>query len=506
MRTLAAIRSEAPFHERLVAFWSNHFTVSVKRPVPRGIAGAFEREAIRPHVTGRFADMLLAVSRHPAMLLYLDNAQSFGPNSPAGRLARQGPEREPGAGDPRAPHPGGRRRLHPGRRAQPGQDPDRLEPGAPGQGRRSRWLQVPPPGPRAGRQDAARAALPGGGRGRGRGGAGRSGAASGDGAARRLQARAGTSLPTIRPAAAVDRLARVFREQRRRPARRRPGPGPARGALAGASAPSSSAAGPRRVDLAGDRIRGGDEERLVPALRLLGQTPWTAPSPAGWPEPREDWAAPDAVLKRIEFATARRPEGRRLGWTRATCPGRSSAPVAQRRPETDDRAGAVARRRPDAAAWPAPSSRGDDHDQPTPDCKAWRAVAAAAALGRAPLGLARLPGERRLVVVILRGGLDGLAAVPPIGDPGLRRARGERSPLPGPGGGRPARPRRPLRPAPGPEGRCRHSTATGELLASIPRRHPTRSARTSTPRTSLRTVPRGPAARATAGSTARSGP
>jgi uncharacterized protein (DUF1800 family) len=82
---LAAVRSESPFRERLVAFWSNHFTVSVRKPGVAGIAGAFEREAIRPHVTGRFADMPLAVAQHPAMLLYLDNAQSIGPKSRAGR-------------------------------------------------------------------------------------------------------------------------------------------------------------------------------------------------------------------------------------------------------------------------------------------------------------------------------------------------------------------------------------------------------------------------------------
>ena len=48
------------------------------------MAGGYEREAIRPHVLGRFADMLLAVEGHPAMLVYLDNAQSVGPNSVAG--------------------------------------------------------------------------------------------------------------------------------------------------------------------------------------------------------------------------------------------------------------------------------------------------------------------------------------------------------------------------------------------------------------------------------------
>jgi uncharacterized protein (DUF1800 family) len=86
-RTLAASASEAPFRERLVQFWSNHFTVSIQRGVVVPVAMGFENEAIRPHVMGRFRDMLRAVAQHPAMLIYLDNAQSIGPNSKAG-LAR----------------------------------------------------------------------------------------------------------------------------------------------------------------------------------------------------------------------------------------------------------------------------------------------------------------------------------------------------------------------------------------------------------------------------------
>jgi uncharacterized protein (DUF1800 family) len=70
--------------ERLTWFWSNHFCVSVAKNGVRPLAGAYEREAIRPHILGRFADMLLAVETHPAMLIYLDNARSIGPNSPAG--------------------------------------------------------------------------------------------------------------------------------------------------------------------------------------------------------------------------------------------------------------------------------------------------------------------------------------------------------------------------------------------------------------------------------------
>ena len=77
----AAINAEIGLVERLVWFWSNHFCVNANATV---MAGGYEREAIRPYVLGRFADMLLAAEGHPAMLLYLDNAQSIGPESVAG--------------------------------------------------------------------------------------------------------------------------------------------------------------------------------------------------------------------------------------------------------------------------------------------------------------------------------------------------------------------------------------------------------------------------------------
>jgi uncharacterized protein (DUF1800 family) len=76
-----ALNAEIGFVERLVWFWSNHFCVNADGTV---MAGAYEREAIRPHVLGRFVDMLLAAEGHPAMLVYLDNVQSMGPGSVAG--------------------------------------------------------------------------------------------------------------------------------------------------------------------------------------------------------------------------------------------------------------------------------------------------------------------------------------------------------------------------------------------------------------------------------------
>jgi uncharacterized protein (DUF1800 family) len=81
-RIEAAVAAEIGFVERLVWFWSNHFCISTDKIL--SMAGAYEREAIRPHVLGRFVDMLTAVETHPAMLFYLDNGLSIGPNSIAG--------------------------------------------------------------------------------------------------------------------------------------------------------------------------------------------------------------------------------------------------------------------------------------------------------------------------------------------------------------------------------------------------------------------------------------
>ncbi len=90
-RFAAATAADIGFAERLVWFWSNHFCVSASKGAGVSVlCGAYEREAIRPHVLGRFADMLLAVETHPAMLLYLDNARSIGPDSIAGRNAGKG--------------------------------------------------------------------------------------------------------------------------------------------------------------------------------------------------------------------------------------------------------------------------------------------------------------------------------------------------------------------------------------------------------------------------------
>jgi uncharacterized protein (DUF1800 family) len=90
-RLQRATLADCGFTERLVAFWSNHFCISAgKGGLARMWAGSFEREAIRPYVLGRFGDMLKAVEQHPAMLFFLDNQQSLGPDSRAGQNRNRG--------------------------------------------------------------------------------------------------------------------------------------------------------------------------------------------------------------------------------------------------------------------------------------------------------------------------------------------------------------------------------------------------------------------------------
>jgi uncharacterized protein (DUF1800 family) len=83
-RFAQAVSTDRPLVERLTQFWTNHFAVSIDKQLLAGLAGSFEREAIRPHVLGNFSDLLLAAETHPGMLLYLDNFQSVGPHSQAG--------------------------------------------------------------------------------------------------------------------------------------------------------------------------------------------------------------------------------------------------------------------------------------------------------------------------------------------------------------------------------------------------------------------------------------
>lgn len=87
-RLYTAVASPTPFAERLTHFWANHFAISADKLAVIGFTGNHEFEAIRPHVMGTFADMLIAAVRHPAMLFYLDQQDSVGPDSPLAQSFR----------------------------------------------------------------------------------------------------------------------------------------------------------------------------------------------------------------------------------------------------------------------------------------------------------------------------------------------------------------------------------------------------------------------------------
>ena len=84
-RSLYAAQTDAPFHERLTRFWSNHFSVSARNRNTRLFPGAYEREAIRPRILGSFYELAVSAIFHPAMIVFLDNDGSVGPNSPRGK-------------------------------------------------------------------------------------------------------------------------------------------------------------------------------------------------------------------------------------------------------------------------------------------------------------------------------------------------------------------------------------------------------------------------------------
>ncbi len=90
-RFAVAVRTRRPFRERLMRFWANHFTVSTRKASAITMPPSFERDVARAHVVGTFHDMLMTSSKHPAMLHYLDNSYSIGPNSDWGRNPDQAP-------------------------------------------------------------------------------------------------------------------------------------------------------------------------------------------------------------------------------------------------------------------------------------------------------------------------------------------------------------------------------------------------------------------------------
>jgi len=301
-RFAVATATGRPFAERLVRFWSNHFTVAASKTATIPVVGAFEREAIRPHVFRRFRDLLVAAEQHPAMILYLDNHISFGPSSRVGRrrehglnenLAREILELHTVGVD------GGytqqdvtsfARVLTGWTIAHPRLFPEEAgrfhfvgavhEPGTHRvMGRR--YAEDGVAQPMAVLKDLARHPK------------------TAEHVATKLARHFIADDP---PAGAVARLTRVFQVSE--------------GDLVEVSAAvvRERAAWEQvqnKVKSPSDYVlsclRGVDvpevaPEKVLSSLKLLGQKPFGAPSPAGWPDRAEHWAGPDALMRRIEWA------------------------------------------------------------------------------------------------------------------------------------------------------------------------------------------------------------
>lgn len=307
-RTLQGLTTETGFAERLVLFWSNHFTVSANKAVTIPFAGVFEREVIRAGMTGTFADLLIASTRHPGMLLYLDQAQSMGPNSKAGQRRDKGLN-ENLAREILELHTlgaqGGYTQADVTEFAKaltgwslagprttflaPGADPGDFifvsrfhEPGA-------RTVM----GKRYGDTDE------------GQGEAILRDLANHPSTAQRIAAKlARHFISDDPPAAAVDALARSFRSS----GGRLPALHETLISLDAAWQPGAQKfKSPNEFVLSALRLTGLrkiDRKGIVGAYALLGQVPFQAPSPEGWPDDAAGWAGPDAVIKRVEWAQA----------------------------------------------------------------------------------------------------------------------------------------------------------------------------------------------------------
>lgn len=308
-RTNHALTTPNGFAERLVWFWSNHFTVAANKALTVPLAGVYEREVIRGGLTGSFADLHLAVMRHAGMLLYLDQAQSIGPNSTVGRrrnaglnenLAREALELHtlgPDGGYTQAD-------VTEFARALTGwtlvSDRTRRFAGSGALEGDFVFLDML-------HEPGARTVL------------GKRYAESGEAQARAILADLARSPATARrvatqlcrhfiadapPPAAVDALAKVFLETG--------GDLPSvHKALAERpetwTATQSKFKAPNEFMISALRLAGVprvDRRALLAAYGLLGQRPFGAPSPEGWPDTAEEWAAPDSVMKRLEWSQA----------------------------------------------------------------------------------------------------------------------------------------------------------------------------------------------------------
>lgn len=312
-RAASALGTDTPFVERLVHFWSNHFAISADKLTVIPLAAAFEAEAIRPHVLGRFETLLIAAEKHAAMQLYLDQTSSLGPNSPfAKRVSARKPERTPGLNENLAREI---LELHTvGVRGGYGQTDvtefaRALTGWSIGGASRTGKRDDSDPGAFVFRQGlhepGARVVL------------GRTYPQSGEAqplailrdlaAARATAGHIASKLARHfvaddPPASLVARLSATFMSRS--------------GDLSAVyralvEAPESWASGPKKFktpwewwisSLRGLGVRDLGEVRVAPLMQQLGQPIWRPGSPAGFDDVAASWAAPDALVRRVELA------------------------------------------------------------------------------------------------------------------------------------------------------------------------------------------------------------
>ncbi len=298
------------FAERWVRFWWNHFAIGINKLAVAPVAGGFERDAIRGHAFGRFDDMLMAVERHPAMLLYLDQAQSIGPGSPIGQGRRRAGLNENLAREILELHTVGAdagysqadvtefARALTGWTVRQATPRPRLYAGAIDDPDGFTWAPlIHEPGPREvmgrtyrpGGSDQAAAIL--------------SDLAAHPGTGRRVARQLAVHFHSdAPPSSLIGRLESAWTRDGRRLDTL---------ALALIDAPEMWEAAARKFKRPEEFVissyRALDQtprrlEMVQPALLAMGQRPWAPPSPEGWPDEAAAWAAPDAVIKRLTWS------------------------------------------------------------------------------------------------------------------------------------------------------------------------------------------------------------
>jgi uncharacterized protein (DUF1800 family) len=305
-RARLATNTDATFRERWALFWANHFTVSATKQITSVLIGPFEREAIRPHVFDSFENLVVASSTHPAMLTYLDQAQSIGPNSRAAGAAGRRRNRKAGLNENLAReilelHTVGvdagyaQADVTEFARALTGFSIGRDAEDRPGQFVFREAAHEPGSRTILGRHYSQAGAK--------QGLSVLSDLAADPRTARHICGKiARHFVSDTPPPSLTERLERRWMET---------GGDLAKVAQALIESPEAWDPTPAKFKtpyeytLSTWRLIGTEPsaiQRLAPILAGLGQKPFSAPSPKGWPEDAQTWAAPDALIKRMQWA------------------------------------------------------------------------------------------------------------------------------------------------------------------------------------------------------------